>query len=183
MLKNRPVMPRTVTAGQRTVGDMTRSLARAGYDTSKLDAHVIAAKAIASEHRKRKRAQLTDDSMDVDSSEHNDSEHDAMEVDEEVSAASKRAKNNSGGVVGRSKLPQSNRQIAGLKNAEVRVHASLPTVRLTRVCALVSKQARRSSCGTSVNASATTTLEQGKAIVLLQRKWSVAPRESRILLT
>lgn len=128
MLKNRPVMPRTATASQRSVGDMTRSLARAGYDTSKLEAHVIAAKAIASEHRKRKRDQLADDTMDVDSSEHDVSESDAMDVDGEASAISKRTKNNSGGVVGRSKIPHSNRQIAGLKNAEVCVHVSVPNV-------------------------------------------------------
>jgi len=116
-------MPRTVTAGQRTVGDMTRTLERAGYDTSNLKAHVIAVKAIAS---KRKRAQNADDGMDVDTYEHDGWEDDAMDVDGEITAASKRAKNNSGGVAARSKLPQSNRQIAGLRNAEVGGHPWCP---------------------------------------------------------
>jgi nucleolar GTP-binding protein len=144
MFKNRPVMPRTVTAGQRTVGDMTSTLERAGYDTSNLKAHVIAAKAIAS---KRKRAQNADDGMDVDTPEHDGWEDDAMDVDGETTAVSKRARNNSGGVATRSKLPQSNRQIAGLRNAEVGGRPCVLAVCLISVCTSISKQAKRSSCG------------------------------------
>lgn len=180
MFKNRPMMPRTVTAGQRTVGDMTRTLERAGYDASKLRAHVIAAKAIASEHRKRKRAHV-DDGMDVDASQHDDSEYDGMDVDGEATAAPKRVKDNTGSVMGRSRLPQSNRQIAGLKNAEVGGYTYGRAVGLICVCTLISKQAKHSGCGTSVNESVTTTLEQGKAIVPLRQKWSDPLPECRNL--
>lgn len=121
MFKNRPVMPRTATSGQRTVSDMTRSLEKAGYDTSKLQGHVLAAKAIGAEQRKRKRAERADESMDVDASDAGEWEDEAMDVDGEPSTSPKRARGNSGAVMARSKLPRSNRQTAGLKNAEVRL--------------------------------------------------------------
>ncbi|KAF8312872.1 P-loop containing nucleoside triphosphate hydrolase protein [Clavulina sp. PMI_390] len=122
MFKNRPVMPRTATAGQRTTSDMTAALAKAGYDTTKLEAHVIRAKALGAEARKRKR----DERMDVDEDgegvgdEDGSWEDDGMDVDgdELERTPPKRVKGNSGGVMARSKLPQTNRQLAGFKNAE-----------------------------------------------------------------
>lgn len=127
MFKNRPVMPRTATAGQRTVSDMTSSLAKAGYDTSRLEAHVIAAKAIGASQRKRKRAagEEGDESMDVDDSGEGqwEDEDASMEVDGAPAKSPKRVKGNSGGVVARvnRKVPRTNRMVQGLKNSEVRI--------------------------------------------------------------
>lgn len=126
MFKNRPVMPRTATAGQRTTSDMTKSLAKAGYDTSRLEAHVIAAKASGAAQRKRKRNDAgPDDSMDVDEAgdDSGEWEDEAMEVDGAPAKSPKRVKGNSGAAVTKPvhpRAPTKNRQLAGLKNSAVR---------------------------------------------------------------
>jgi len=114
MFKNRPVMPRT--AGMRTIGEMTQKLGAAGYDTSRIETHAMVAKASNTAMRKRKREER-DEAMDVDSERDGEWVDESMEVDgEDVSP--KRAKGNTGAVVAKSKLPQSNRQLTGFKNAE-----------------------------------------------------------------
>ena len=134
MYKNGPVMPRTATAGQRTTGEMTSSLRTAGYDTTRLEAHVIAAKALgAASGSKRKR---DEDGMDLDldggGGDGEDGagewvDEDRMDVDgaAENEKGSKRAKGNSGGVVlkGKSngKVPKTDRMVAGFGNSEVRL--------------------------------------------------------------
>lgn len=110
---------------------MTKSLAKAGYDTSRLEAHVIAAKANGAAQRKRKRNDAgPDESMDVDE-EGDDSgewEDEAMEVDGAPPAKSpKRVKGNSGAAVAKPvhpRAPAKNRQLAGLKNSDVRSPSS-----------------------------------------------------------
>ncbi|CUA70612.1 putative nucleolar GTP-binding protein 1 [Schizosaccharomyces pombe 972h-] [Rhizoctonia solani] len=109
-LKSRPVMPRT--AAHRTMSGMAKALTAAGYDPSRIEERaVILAKAARAKEAigKRKR----EDDMEVDSDEGDDGDSDGMEVDEDESP--KRAKTN----LGTSKrVPKTDRQLAGLKNAE-----------------------------------------------------------------
>ncbi|KAF8324474.1 uncharacterized protein EI90DRAFT_3157382 [Cantharellus anzutake] len=115
-LKHGFVMPRTTWS--RNLSDMTSKLTKAGYDTSRLEAHALIAKARSKGAQKRKRSD-EDDAMDVDGADEQDVQQIAfMDVDgEEVSR--KRTKTNSGSIVAKtSRLPKTNRQLSGLKNAE-----------------------------------------------------------------
>ena len=171
MFKNRPVMPRT--AGMRTIGEMTKKLSAAGYDTSRIEAHAMVAKASNAALRKRKREER-DEAMDVDGEEVGEWADESMEVDGE-DASPKRAKGNSGAVVAKSKLPQSNRQLAGFKNAEVRDINPLLimfNVLLHRLRPL-SKQTRLSNCAILANVNEICWPELGNPIVLSKPRWSV----------
>lgn len=109
---------------------MTKSLKKAGYDTTRLEAHVIAAKALgagAAAGAKRKR-DGDGESMDVDGDgdwEDEDGAGDDMDVDD-TEKSTKRAKANSGGVVLKGKTPQTNRQMVGFRNVEVRLPFLIP---------------------------------------------------------
>lgn len=112
-LQNRPVIPRKVQT--RTLSDMTRKLAEAGYDPSNLEERArVLAKArglMDSESRKRSSGDMEDDGEDGEWGD------ESMEVDGE-SSSRKRAKTS---IVNRGKrTPGTDRQVAGLKDAEVR---------------------------------------------------------------
>ncbi|CAE7189143.1 unnamed protein product [Rhizoctonia solani] len=109
-LKSRPIMPRT--AAQRTMSGMAKALTAAGYDPSRIEERaVILAKAARAKEviGKRKR----DEDMEVDSDGDDEGSSDRMDVDEDESP--KKVKTN----LGTSKrAPKTDRQLAGLKNAE-----------------------------------------------------------------
>lgn len=109
-LKSRPIMPRT--AAFRTMSGMAKALTAAGYDPSRIEerAAILAKAARAKEAiGKRKR----NDDMEVDEDGEDEGDSDGMEVDEDESP--KRVKTN----LGTSKrAPKTDRQFAGLKNAE-----------------------------------------------------------------
>ncbi|KAH7339983.1 putative NOG1-nucleolar G-protein required for 60S ribosomal subunit biogenesis [Rhizoctonia solani] len=108
-LKSRPIMPRT--GAHRTMSGMAKALTAAGYDPSRIEerAAILAKAARAKEViGKRKR----DEDMEVDS-DGGEVDSDGMEVDEDESP--KKVKTN----LGTSKrAPKTDRQFAGLKNAE-----------------------------------------------------------------
>lgn len=106
-LKSRPIMPRT--AAHRTMSGMAKALTAAGHDPSRIEERaVILAKAARAKEviGKRKR----EEDMEVDSDLGGS---DGMDVDEDENP--KRTKTN----LGTSKrVPKTDRQHAGLKNAE-----------------------------------------------------------------
>ena len=118
--KNRPRLPRT--AGLRTLSEMTAKLAAAGLDPSKIKERAeILAKAQGAE-RKRKRDEA-EGAMDVDAERDGD-EGDWMDVDgdEAEGTPKKRRKSDSGAVAVRKKrVPASNRQLSGMRDATVRL--------------------------------------------------------------
>lgn len=123
-LQNRPVIPRTVQT--RTLSDMAKKLSAAGYDPSSLEERArVLAKArglIGDESRKRSAGD-----MEVDDEDDDESWDDEEEGAEGEGVSRKRAKTS---IVSKGKrIPGTDRQVAGLKDAEVRS----PLPRLTRV--------------------------------------------------
>lgn len=114
--KNQARLPRT--AGLRTLSELTTSLRKAGYDPSGIQQR---AEMLAKVQRaKRKRAEAeTDAGMEVDNENVSESdEGDWMDVDGEETP-NKRAKSNSGAVIAKHpRAPQSNRQLAGLRDEQ-----------------------------------------------------------------
>ncbi|KAI6001672.1 P-loop containing nucleoside triphosphate hydrolase protein [Pisolithus orientalis] len=114
--KNQARLPRT--AGLRTLSELTTSLKKAGYDPSSIQQR---AETLAKVQRaKRKRAEAeTDAGMEVDNENVSESdEGDWMDVDGEETP-NKRAKSNSGAVIAKHpRAPQSNRQLAGLRDEQ-----------------------------------------------------------------
>ncbi|KAI6157977.1 P-loop containing nucleoside triphosphate hydrolase protein [Pisolithus tinctorius] len=114
--KNQARLPRT--AGLRTLSELTTSLKKAGYDPSSIQQR---AEMLAKVQRaKRKRAEAeTDAGMEVDNENVSESdEGDWMDVDGEETP-NKRAKGNSGAVIAKHpRAPQSNRQVAGLRDEQ-----------------------------------------------------------------
>jgi hypothetical protein len=116
--KNRPRLPRT--AGLRTLSELTVKMTAAGLDPSRIQERAaILAKAQGAE-RKRKRDEA-EDGMDVDAEDEGD-EGDWMDVgDEGEGTPKKKRKADSGAVtVKRKRVPASNRQLAGMRDAAVR---------------------------------------------------------------
>lgn len=144
-LQNRPVIPRTVQT--RNLSDMTKKLTEAGYDPSNLEERArVLAKArglIGADSRKR-----TAGDMDVDEGSDEEwgddgEEGDEMEVDGE-GVSRKRAKTS---IVSKGKrTPGTDRQIAGLKDAEVRRFLLIVGLSVADLAFLYSKRPRRSSC-------------------------------------
>lgn len=115
-MKNSARLPRT--AGLRTLSQLTDSLTKAGYDPSRIQARAqLLAKA---QSIKRKRAE--DGGMDVvmEGDEGEGDENEWMDVDEEEGSPQKRIKANSGAVVFAGRGPRSNRQLAGLRDGQVK---------------------------------------------------------------
>jgi hypothetical protein len=111
-LKSRPIMPRT--GAHRTMSGMAKALTAAGYDPSRVEerAAILAKAARAKEAiGKRKR----DEDMELDSDGEEQSNLDEMDVDSDEDESPKKVKTN----LGTSKrAPKTDRQLAGLKNAE-----------------------------------------------------------------
>lgn len=128
-LQNRPVIPRKVQT--RTLSDMTRKLAEAGYDPSNLEERArVLAKArglLDSEGRKRSAGEMDVDGSDAEGDWGDEGEGDeSMEVDGD-GVSRKRAKTS---IVNKGKrIPGTDRQVAGLKDTSVRSCS-----RFCRVC-------------------------------------------------
>jgi nucleolar GTP-binding protein len=129
-MKNKARLPRT--AGLRTLTDLTTDLTEAGIDPSRVQERAVMIAKVRAAGRKRKR---DEDGMDVDSDGHDGdgdnwvSEEDEklMEVDGEEGGEEhgtrrkhKRGKANSGVDIARKSAPRSNRQLAGMRDEEVR---------------------------------------------------------------
>lgn len=119
--KHRVRLPRT--AGLRTLSELTTSLKKAGYDPSSIQQR---AEMIAKvQGAKRKRGDVDMD-VDMDGNSKSDASGsdmeggDWMDVDGEEMTSSKRTKGNSGAVIAKNaRAPRSNRQLAGLRDAQV----------------------------------------------------------------
>lgn len=110
--KNQARLPRT--AGLRTLNELTTSLKKAGYDPSSIQQRAEMLAKVQGAKRSRAEAE-----MDVDSEGGSDGDADWMDVDGEETP-NKRAKDNSGEVIAKgSRAPRSNRQLAGLRDAQV----------------------------------------------------------------
>lgn len=121
MSKNKPVMPRT--AGMRSFSEMNQKLTAAGYDTGRLEAHALVAKASNVAARKRKHDEQ-EAAMEVDEDGEDWSDDaEGMDVDDDANNSSrtvaKRAKANNGVALKNPKVPQTNRQMAGFRDVEV----------------------------------------------------------------
>jgi nucleolar GTP-binding protein len=141
-MKNKARLPRT--AGLRTLSDLTADLTKAGIDPSRVQERAVMIAKVRAAGRKRKRDEDAD-AMDVDgdgdgddnwASEGGDEDPTMKEADEEEQGTrhNKRGKANSGIVIARKRAPRSNRQLAGLRNEEVRVALCLfplPVLALT----------------------------------------------------
>lgn len=115
--KNQARLPRT--AGLRTLSELTTSLKKAGYDPSSIQQRAEMLAKMQRAKRKRSEAEA-DTGMDVDNEgvSESDKEGDWMDVDGEVTP-NKRAKGNSGAVIMKHpRAPQSNRQLAGLRDEQ-----------------------------------------------------------------
>ncbi|KAI6121878.1 P-loop containing nucleoside triphosphate hydrolase protein [Pisolithus sp. B1] len=116
-MKNQARLPRT--AGLRTLSELTTSLKKAGYDPSSLQQRAEMLAKMQTAKRKWSEAE-TDAGMEVDNEgvSGSDKEGDWMDVDDEVTP-NKRAKGNSGAVITKHpRAPQSNRQLAGLRDEQ-----------------------------------------------------------------
>jgi nucleolar GTP-binding protein len=132
-MKNKARLPRT--AGLRTITDLTTDLTNAGLDPSRVQERAtMIAKMRGAAGRKRRRDE-DDDGMDVDGDDDDDDgatlEEGAgeganamMDVDgeweDEDDTPRKRGKANSGAAFARKRAPQSNRQLAGMRDEAVR---------------------------------------------------------------
>lgn len=191
--QNNAILPRTATAlaGQpgRTTVDMKKALKKAGYDTSKLEAHIKSARASAGEKRKR-----DDEGMDVDEEGGWEDENgsgegdDGMDVDGDGGLGAKKSRTNEGGVVLKSnRKPFTNRQMAGFKDSEVshaslvfarstliaRADGSISLLSITRTILLptYSKLREPSNCGISANAIVTIMPRLESPIVPSGQRW------------
>ena len=116
-MKNRSRLPRT--AGLRTLSDLTTDLTKAGLDPSRVQERAIALAKLRGA-QKRKRDDEDEAGMDVDMDEAA-AEGEWMDVDGEDGTPNKRVKSNSGAVVPKNRRePRTNRQLAGMRNEEVR---------------------------------------------------------------
>ncbi|KAN0129277.1 P-loop containing nucleoside triphosphate hydrolase protein [Lactarius tabidus] len=128
-MKNKARLPRT--AGLRTITDLTTDLTNAGLDPSRVQERAtMIAKMRGAAARKRRRDE-DDDGMDVDGDDDDDDgaalEEGAgeganamMDVDgeweDDDDTPRKRGKANSGAAFARKRAPQSNRQLAGMRD-------------------------------------------------------------------
>ncbi|KAI6037565.1 P-loop containing nucleoside triphosphate hydrolase protein [Pisolithus marmoratus] len=115
--KNQARLPRT--AGLRTLSELTTSLKKAGYDPSSIQQRAEMLAKVQRAKRKRSEAD-TDAGMEVDNEGEIESDQEGhwMDVDDEETP-NKRAKGNSGAVIMKNpRAPQSNRQLAGLRDEQ-----------------------------------------------------------------
>ncbi|KAL0956950.1 hypothetical protein HGRIS_003051 [Hohenbuehelia grisea] len=114
--KNQARLPRT--AGLRTLTELSEELTKAGYDPSKIEERAQMLAKIQSAQGKRKRDEDAEMDVDMDGLEDGSDAEGWMDVDGEQ-ASPKRKKGNSGAVVAvHPRAPRTNRQLAGLRNAE-----------------------------------------------------------------
>ncbi|KAF8737175.1 hypothetical protein AX14_013304 [Amanita brunnescens Koide BX004] len=126
--KNKARLPRT--AGLRTLSEMSEELKKAGLDPSTIEkrAHQLAKIEIARQQlAKRKRGgedeeDEEEEEMEMDYEDDENWEDDEeMDVDEDESVPRKKKRTESGAVaITNKRVPRSNRQLAGLRDAEVR---------------------------------------------------------------
>ncbi|GJJ06636.1 hypothetical protein Clacol_000830 [Clathrus columnatus] len=118
--KNYPKLPRT--AGLRTLSEMSAKLTAAGLDTTKIQERAqMLAKAQAA-LRKRKRDETVDAEMADEGGDDDGNEGDWMDVDgdRDEDTPKKKRKSETGGAVtlkSTKRVPASNRQVAGLRDA------------------------------------------------------------------
>jgi nucleolar GTP-binding protein len=113
-MQNRPRMPRT--AGLRTLNELRSALTKAGMDPSRIEERARTLSKAAGAKRKRQEDEQ-EAMMDVDEADDDWVDEDAMEVDGEDSPA-KRRKGLSGRSIALGKRgPQTNRELAGMRNA------------------------------------------------------------------
>jgi nucleolar GTP-binding protein len=130
--KNKARLPRT--AGLRTLSEMSKELKKAGLDPSSIEkrAHMLAKVEIARQQlSKRKRSGVDeegdDDDIEMDYGDEEDWEDEEMDVDEDESVPRKKKRTESGAVaITNKRVPRSNRQLAGLRDADVRRVLSFP---------------------------------------------------------
>lgn len=130
--KNKARLPRT--AGLRTLSEMSKELKKAGLDPSSIEkrAHMLAKVEIARQQlSKRKRSGVDeegdDDDIEMDEEDEEDWEDEEMDVDEDESVPRKKKRMESGAVaITNKRVPRSNRQLAGLRDADVRCVLFLP---------------------------------------------------------
>lgn len=113
-LQNRPIIPRTVQ--HRTLSEMTSKLAEAGYNTNNLeDRAKVLAKARGLIGSKRSAGDMDVDDEDDEEAWGEDDE----EMDVEDGSSRKKQKTSTSAVGKGKRVPKSDRQIAGLGDAEV----------------------------------------------------------------
>ena len=125
-LQNRPMIPRP--AQTRTLTDMTEKLKAAGYDPSTLEERaMLLAKAKGMLGQKRGAGEMEldgeEDGEDAWGSEGEEDE--SMEVEGGEGAATKKRRTSTSIVSKGKRTPGTDRQVAGLKDAEVRLHFSI----------------------------------------------------------
>ncbi|KLO16009.1 GTP binding protein 4 [Schizopora paradoxa] len=118
-MKNHARLPRT--AGLRTLTELTDSLTKAGLDPSRIQERAEMLAKIQGEARRKRKRDDAEGDMEVDGEDAGeDGEGEWMDVDDEEGSPGKRAKSNTGAVVAKNarRLPQSNRQAAGMRDQE-----------------------------------------------------------------
>ncbi|GAA5891431.1 hypothetical protein JCM5296_006526 [Sporobolomyces johnsonii] len=116
-LQNRPIIPRP--AQSRTLSDMTEKLKEAGYDPSTLEERAIMlAKARGLVGKKRGAGEMDVDGEDDDEVPWGSEDDEGMDVDEDGAAAKKRKTGKSSVVAKGKRVPGTDRQVAGLRDAE-----------------------------------------------------------------
>jgi hypothetical protein len=197
-MKNKARLPRT--AGLRTLTDLTTDLTKAGIDPSRVQERAVMIAKVRAAGRKRKR---DEDGMDVDSDGHDEDEDNwasegedetIMDVDGEEGEEGhgtrrkhKRGKANSGVVIARKSVPRSNRQLAGMRDEEVRgcykQHFFSPPFLLEGADGIFfflvprspySKYPKQRDYGISVSAGATCLRKRARATALSESKWCVS---------
>ncbi|GAA5821527.1 hypothetical protein JCM10212_000136 [Sporobolomyces blumeae] len=117
-LQNRPIIPRP--AQTRTLTDMTEKLKAAGYDPSTLEERAtLLAKAKGLVGQKRRAGDMDVDEDDEDAwGSDGDEDDEEMDVEDGEGAATKKRRTSTSIVAKGKRTPASDRQIAGLKDAE-----------------------------------------------------------------
>ncbi|KAI9442475.1 P-loop containing nucleoside triphosphate hydrolase protein [Lactarius indigo] len=127
-MKNKARLPRT--AGLRTITELTTDLTRAGLDPSRVrERAVMIAKMRGGAVTQKRMRNEDEDGMDVDGDGDDEAaweevdggeDVDTMEIDgdgeDDDNSPRKRGKANSGAVIARKRAPNSNRQLAGLRD-------------------------------------------------------------------
>lgn len=175
-MKNTARLPRT--AGLRTLTELTSELTKAGLDPSRIQERAEMLAKVHGAKRKRARDEDGDEEMDVDGDE-DAGEGEWMDVDDDAATPStKRAKANSGAAISKSRrAPQSNRQLAGMRDEAVSTHIPLRWVgarSLIVVVPLCSKLRKPSSCGIWARESGTTTRRRERPTVRSRPRWYVS---------
>ncbi|GAA6025424.1 hypothetical protein JCM11491_003511 [Sporobolomyces phaffii] len=116
-LQNRPIIPRTVQS--RTLSDMTQKLKEAGYDPSTLEERAqILAKAKGLGMKRGAGEMDLDDDEEEDGAAWGSDDEEEMDVEEGQGAATKKRRTSTSIVAKGKRVPGTDRQVAGLKDAE-----------------------------------------------------------------